>query len=281
MKKLFYTVLAIGALFVASCGNNSNEAASSETDTTQVVEQIEAEDVDEMVAFINDVSLCIDSIQRQEHYIFKSKEGITDKQKMLIQLSSFRKLLARKQTQIDELMKKNENLSRSSKKTIQNLQTMVQYLNTQLAEKTKKIEMLEELCQNKDISIDELRYNLAQLSGEAEYLKEQNYQQDKALNECFYIAASKSELKDKGLMTAGSLFSKGKVDNNNIDKELFKKVDSRSFKTLTLQSKSPKIITGNPEGSYTITKNDDGTSTLTINDPERFWKVSKFLIIQL
>ena len=49
---------------------------------------------------------------------------------------------------------------------------MVEYLNAQLAEKTARIAELEELVQTKDVKIDELRYNVKELTNESDYLKE-------------------------------------------------------------------------------------------------------------
>ncbi len=53
-----------------------------------------------------------------------------------------------------------------------------------------------------------------------------------------------------------------------------------NVKTLTINSSSPKLLSQNPEGSYTLTENEDGTTTLTITDAEKFWNVSRYLIIQ-
>ena len=76
-----------------------------------------------------------------------------------------------------------------------------------------------------------------------------------------------------------SLFSK-KVDNNNVTKEQFTEANSKELTTLTINSSSPKLLSQNPEGSYTLTENEDGTTTLTITDAEKFWNVSRYLIIQ-
>jgi chromosome segregation ATPase len=76
---------------------------------------------------------------------------------------------------------------------------MVDFISSQLAEKTKQVESLELAVQNKDAKIDELRYGLNELSKESEYLKEQNYQQDREMNRVYYIVASKNELKDLAL----------------------------------------------------------------------------------
>ena len=279
MKKSF-VIVVLSSCMLFSCNSGKNDSTQNEMDSTVVVENLEAKEVEDMSKFINEVSLCLDSIQVQENLIFANKEGDNDRTRVLKQISNFKELLSRKQNQIKALTEQNKSISNNAKTTIANLQKMVDYLNAQLEEKINKIAQMEELLQNKDVKINELRYNLNELSAESEYLKDQNYEQDKEMNSRYYIVASKNELKEKGLLK-GRFLKKSKVDNAGIDKSLFKRVDKRNFKTLVIQSKNPTIMTGNAQGSYTLIKNDDGTSTLTITDPEKFWNASNFLIIQL
>lgn len=270
-------MVAIGFASLVSCGNNKN---AQPNDAKAVAEALEDKEVEEMSSLINSVSLCLDSIQVQENMIFNNPEGTTDKQHMLAQLRAFKDLLARKQQQIADLTAKSEAQNKQSKKTIASLNKMVDYLNAQLAEKSARIEELEKLVETKDVKINELSLNLSTVTTEKEGLKEQNAQQDKQLNTRYYVAASKKELSEKGLLKGGFL-KKKKVDNAALDKSLFKSVDMRHFKTLKLDSKKAKVVSGNPEGSYTIEQNADGTSTLTIVDPAKFWNASPYLVIQL
>lgn len=276
MKKIFIFAFMFVATCFVSC-NKQTQAGDSAADSTSV-EVLQEEEIDRMSSLINEVSSCIDSIQIQENLIFNAKEGTTDREKMLIQLRSLKDLLARKQSQINALTAEKDNISASSKKTIQNLQKMVDFISSQLAEKTKQVESLELAVQNKDAKIDELRYGLNELSKESEYLKEQNYQQDREMNRVYYIVASKNELKDLGLLKTKALSKK--VLSENIDKNLFKVADKRSLKTIAIDDKNAKVLTNNPESSYTITKNGDGTATLEITDVEKFWAISPYLIIQ-
>lgn len=280
MKKIKSAMLilmvAIGFASFVSCGNNKN---AQPNDAKAVAEALEDKEVEEMSSLINSVSLCLDSIQVQEDMIFNNPEGTTDKQQMLAQLRAFKDLLARKQQQIADLTAKSEAQNMKSKKTISSLNKMVDYLNAQLAEKSARIEELEKLVETKDVKINELSLNLSTVTTEKEGLKEQNAQQDKELNTRYYVAASKKELSEKGLLKGG--FLKKKVNNAALDKGLFKSVDMRHFKTLKLDSKKAKVVSGNPEGSYTIEQNADGTSTLTIVDPAKFWNASPYLVIQL
>ena len=275
MKKLFILVAVVATVSLYSCkdGAKTGEAVAL-TDSTIVDEPLVNQEVEDMVALINNVAGVLDSIQVQEKMLFKEQEG-DSKEQVLERLSAFKDLLARKQAQINQLSGANK----SNKLAVANLQKMVDYLNQQLEEKTARIAKLEELVEKKDISISELRYDVNQLSAESEYLKDQNYEQDKQLNSVFYIVAEKKELKELGLLEGGAL-SKKRANYANIDQTKFIKKDMRGFETLVIESKSPKLITAKPESSYELTKNDDGTTTLKITDAKAFWAASPYLIIQ-
>lgn len=275
MKKLFILVAVVATVSLYSCkdGAQSGEAVAL-TDSTLVDEPLVNQEVEDMVTLINNVAGVLDSIQVQEKMLFKEQEG-DSKEQVLERLSAFKDLLARKQAQINQLSGANK----SNKLAIANLQKMVDFLNQQLEEKTARIAKLEELVEKKDISISELRYDVNQLSAESEYLKDQNYEQDKQLNQVFYIVAEKKELKELGLLEGGAL-SKKRANYANIDQTKFIKKDMRGFETLVIESKSPKLITAKPESSYELTKNNDGTTTLKITDAKAFWAASPYLIIQ-
>ncbi|MBO7068160.1 MAG: hypothetical protein J6W52_05720 [Bacteroidaceae bacterium] len=273
-KVLFLSLLSITLFY--SCNKQSQPAEQTADVSAPETEVLQEEEISKISSFISEVSSCLDSIQIQEKMIFDNKEGVTDKAKILLQLRTFKDLLARKQARINALTAENSSLS-SSKKTIQDLQKMVDFINAQLVEKEKQIESLETLVQKKDAKIDELRYGLHELSKESEYLKEQNYQQDRELNAVYYVVGTKKELKAMGLLK--SSFSK-KVLQENINKDSFKKADKRGLKTIPVASKKASVLTNNPKSSYTITAKEDGTWVLEITDSEKFWSVSPYLIIQ-
>ena len=273
MKKSVILLSLFSITMLFSC-NKQTQYSAPYAEEGAVQEVLEQQDVDKMVTLINEVSSCLDSIQIQEKMIFENKEGVTDNEKILIQVRSLKDLLARKQAQINAL---NGKFSDSEKESAQNLQKMVDFINNQLTEKTEKMGMLEEALQNKDTKIDELRYGITQLRKETEYLKEQNYQQDRQLNAVYYVVGTKKELKNMGLLK--STASK-KILTENLDKSKFKRADKRGLKTIPLNKKKAIILTNNPASSYTITTGADGKSVLTITDKEKFWGASPYLIIQ-
>ncbi|MBQ9186620.1 MAG: hypothetical protein IJ144_02195 [Prevotella sp.] len=278
MKKLSFLATFAVALMLCACNGKSGSSdalADITSDSTLVNEALAQEEVQEMEGVINALSACLDSIQVQENLLFKADENAS-KQQVLERLRAFKDLLGRKQAEINNLTANNK----SNKATIANLNKMVDFLKQELETKTKQIAKLEEAVEKKDARISELRYDLNVVTQEREYLADQNYEQDKQLNQVFYIIADKKELKELGLVERAGFLGKKTANMSNIDQSKFIKKDKRYVTTLKIDSKKPKLLTPKPESSYTLEKNEDGTSTLTITDQQAFWAASPYLIIQ-
>lgn len=207
MRKRVGLFLIVASSMLVSCGDNQQKSLRNVAvnDSLLAESELQRDEVNEVVDIINDVSMSLDSIQLQENMIYKLSKDGNNRDKILAQIRSFRKLLGRKQNKINQLMKNNKEMSSSKKATIRNLQKMVGYLQKQLEEKNQQVAQLEEIVRDKDVSIDKLRYNVNRLGAESYYLKEQNYQQDRAQNTIYYLVASEKELKKSGVLKGGFL----------------------------------------------------------------------------
>ena len=260
----------------------------------------EAEAISQLTASIDEISANLDSISTREAMPCRITEHADKKSKIILQIKGLGNLLTEKQNQIDKLLServKKVDASAVSNPTIDNLYKMIEFLSSQLKEKGYRVNQLEQVANRKDVTVDQLKYivmnqansvdamryrfNMATLEKEYALLKakeNQRIKEEKELNKVYYIIANKETLKEKGLLKV-SFFSK-KVNNNNVVKELFTEANSKDLKTLNINSSSPKLLSQNPEGSYTLTENEDGTTTLTITNTDKFWNVSRYLIIQ-
>ena len=260
----------------------------------------EAEAISQLTASIDEISANLDSISTREAMLCRITEHADKKSKIILQIKGLGNLLTEKQNQIDKLLServKKVDASAVSNPTIDNLYKMIEFLSSQLKEKGYRVNQLEQVANRKDVTVDQLKYivmnqansvdamryrfNMATLEKEYALLKakeNQRIKEEKELNKVYYIIANKETLKEKGLLKV-SFFSK-KVNNNNVVKELFTEANSKDLKTLNINSSSPKLLSQSPEGSYTLTENEDGTTTLTITNTDKFWNVSRYLIIQ-
>ena len=235
--------------------------------------QMQEQDVEQMSEMLKSVAMSLDSIQEQEQVLTRFDEG-TPRDEILERLQAFKEILDRKKAEIDLLTA--ESLSKDG--TIADLKRVLEYLNQQLEEKSARIAKLEEAVRNKDAKIAELRDEVDVLTMETGTLKVKNQEQEKQLNQAFYIVGTKKELNKLGLLSGG-LLTKKRANYSNIDNSVFHQVDVRNFNSLVIDSKSPKLVTEKPKSSYTLTKNGDGTSTLRITNAKDFWEASPYLIV--
>lgn len=147
---------------------------------------------------------------------------------------------------------------------------------------------MQESLAARDVRIAELDETVAGLSVQVEDLTavrdEQEAviaSQDAALNEVFYVYAYTDQLREHNILTGGGLFNKTQVMKEDFDKSFFTPADMRTLNTIFLESKKVKVCTSHPNGSYELVKDNDGYYTLNILDPDKFWSLSRFLVVEL
>jgi len=100
------------------------------------------------------------------------------------------------------------------------------------------------------------------------------------INTAFYAIGTAKELKDKGVLTkeggVAGLGGVNKLNTAGLPKEYFTEVDITGTPEITLGAEKAKLSTSHPEGSYRF---EDGAAKLVITDPEKFWSISKYLVV--
>ena len=90
----------------------------------------------------------------------------------------------------------------------------------------------------------------------------------------YYVFGTKKELKAQKILQDGDV-----LKSNDFNRDYFAKVDYRVKKVIPLYSKSAKILTNHPAGTYRLDRDANKQYTLRITDPDRFWSVTKYLVI--
>lgn len=286
--------LAAASLGMGSCGNNKNAQLQSQLDSLATADSLHQEDIKAMADFVDIMSSGLDSINGQEGQIKQmgqEKGGKIDKAHLRQQLNSLGQLVARQRDRIAELEKQ---LSGSNSSYSQRIKKLIAYYKAQLDEKDKTIADLKAELDSKNANIATLNEHVNRLTTNVNDLTTANNElgqtvasqkttiadQDQTIHEAFVQVGTSKELKAKGLLTGGFL-AKKKVDVSKLNAVGFNKIDIRNYNDIVLKSKKPKVMTQMPAGSYTIRDNGNGTSTLHINDVNKFWSVSKYLVVKL
>ena len=274
MKAVKILIAGLMLTALAACDNISNLTSRMlGVDQELLDATIPPEEAEQMSLMLQSVALSLDSIQEQE-FLLNQFDDSTPKEVILAQLETYKEMLDRKKVEIDNLTAD----SISDKGAIADLKRVMEFLSLQLEEKSANIAKFEEAVKKREAKIAELRGAVDVLTVESDNLKAKNDEQEKRLNQVFYIVGTKNELKNLGLLS-GNALSKKRANYSNINTSQFHEVDARSFSTLVIDSKSPKLLTEKPASSYTMTKNNDGTTTLKITNSEEFWETSPYLIV--
>lgn len=274
MKAVKILIAGLMLTALAACDNISNLTSRMlGVDQELLDATIPPEEAEQMSLMLQSVALSLDSIQEQE-FLLNQFDDSTPKEVILAQLETYKEMLDRKKVEIDNLTAD----SISDKGAIADLKRVMEFLSLQLEEKSANIAKFEEAVKKREAKIAELRGAVDVLTVESGNLKAKNDEQEKRLNQVFYIVGTKNELKNLGLLS-GNALSKKRANYSNINNSQFHEVDARSFSTLVIDSKSPKLLTEKPASSYTMTKNNDGTTTLKITNSEEFWETSPYLIV--
>ena len=187
---------------------------------------------------------------------------------------------------LEEQRQKIENLQKKVDDgiiTSGKLKSMIENLQNQLTEKSKDIEGLRAQLAEKDIQIENLGKSVTQLQTENAQVKEESENraqivrnQDTQLNTAYFVYGTNKELKEHKILQSGDVLA-----NNDFDRDYFTKIDIRKTTVIPFGSKSAKLLTTHPEGSYTLLKDSKGEYTLRITDPNKFWSVSKYLVVRV
>lgn len=280
---LSVAAFAFAAITLGSCGNQA-EQAQKELDSLRnvVAEQQNQLQADE--EFTDAINFSMDSVVAAEGIIMKNSEGgVPNRQRLKQNVEAYKTILQKYRDRINKLQASLKNQKSAHAKKMQEL---IDKMQAQLDEKDAQIEDLKKQIEDKNVSIAELNTQVTNLGNNVRELTDQTVAQAKTItdqtdkmNEAYFIIDTSKNLKAKGLMVGGGLFSKKKLDLSAGDLSKLTKIDMRAKKTFSIPSAKPKILTQAPAGSYTLIKTGDKSSTLTITDVARFWSMSNVLVI--
>ena len=291
MKKLVLSLMAFAAVLASCDGIGGNQSRlQAENDSLQAALNERNAELDEMMGTFNEISEGFRQINAAENRVDLQRGALSEgslsaKEQIASDIEFIRKQMEENKQQIAKLQQQ----LKSSRTNSAQLKKAVESLTQELVEKTKRIEELQAELASKNIRIQELDAAVTTLTTEKETLVAENEAkaqtvaaQDKALNAAWFVFGTKKELKDQRILTNAGVFRKGDVmQDEAMNKDYFTQIDIRTTKEIKLYSKSADLLTTHPAGSYVLEEDGKGQLTLKITNPEKFWSVSKYLVIQV
>ena len=286
MKKLL--LLSVCIAMFSSCGEmKKNEALKAQNDSLNIALAERDAELEGIMEAFNEVQEGFRMINEAENRVdlqVDKVEGASAAQKIREDIRFISEKLQSNRTRIAELeeqLKNSKYASSQLKKTIANFKE-------ELEAKSQQIETLQTELASKNIRIAELddavaglTQNVADLVAENKAKDVMVATQDKALNTGWFVFGTSSELKDQKIITKKLLQKTKVLENEDFNKDYFTQIDIRTDKEIKLYSKDAKLLTAHPEGTYELVKDDKDQLTLKITNPNKFWSVSRYLVIEV
>lgn len=284
MKKLLLLSVCVAAL--SSCGNRAqNEALKAQNDSLTVALSERDAELESIMGAFNEVQEGFRQINEAENRV-DLQSGITEGSSAARKIKEDIRFISEKlQSNREQIAKLEEQLKNSKYATAQ-MKKALANLNQELEMKTQQIATLQAELASKNIRIAELddvvaglNENVKDLVAENEVKSATVASQDKALNAAWFVFGTKSELKDQKIISSKFLQKTKVLEDDDFNKDYFTQIDIRTDKTIKLYSKSAELLTTHPEGTYELAKDANGQLTLMITNPNKFWSVSRYLVV--
>ena len=286
MKKILFLVVCV-AMFSSCDEMMQNEKLKSQNESLSVALAERDAELNDILSAFNEVQEGFRLINEAENRVDLQSgviEGTSSAQRIKEDIRFITEKLQANRERIAEL----ENQLKNSKYASSELKKTVANLNKELHAKTQQIATLQAELASKNIRIAELDDAVATLNQNVSYLVAENEiksatvaSQDKALNAAWFVFGTSSELKDQKIITKKFLQKKKVLEDKDFNKDYFTQIDIRTDKLIKLYSKDAKLLTTHPEGSYEFIKDNKGQLTLSILSPNKFWSVSRYLVIEV
>lgn len=286
-KKLLFGLVALLGLAACNSGKSEEEMAEqARADATKQELETAVADRDQLLSLVNEINTGMEQIKQLENILTVSNNipGETTGQREQIQsdIAAIQKALQERRLKLAELEKKLD----SSNFTNNNLRKTIASLRGQIDSQAKEIETLKsnlgeanERIGQLDAAVDSLNTTVNDVANERDLAQQESIELANELNTCYYVIATKSELKDHKIIETGFL-RKTKLMKGDFDQNFFTTADKRVLTSIALHSNKAEVLTNQPKNSYSIEDNN-GQKILKITNPDLFWSLGNYLVIKI
>lgn len=167
---------------------------------------------------------------------------------------------------------------RKEKQVQANMQVLIDNMNDRLLEKEEELTAAREALEEYDVEVLYLHATTGQLNATLEAAKQKNARYEKG----WYALGSEKILVENNVITReGGFLGMGKTTKINqvLNKKKFREVMIYKTTEIPVQSVSARLITPHDPESYEWVKERGQIMSLVIKNPERFWSISRYLVI--
>lgn len=285
MKKTLVYLFAV--VLLAGCENHKEELAQAGKDKDSLMGIVSSKD-----EVINDFLKSMDEIennliavsQKQNMVSTDSKNGgelqKPTKERINQHIQDINDLMDKNKQKIAELQKK----LKAAGGKVASLEKMIATLNEQMAQKNKELEDLNQQIAQLNTKVDKLNTDITELNTQNATKQKTIEEQTIAMHTAYYTVGTSKELQTQKIINKeGGFLGIGRkpIMRQDFNPDAFKTIDITQITSIPINKKEAKMITTHPADSYTMEKDKDQKVTnIKITNPDKFWKASKYLVIQ-
>jgi DNA repair exonuclease SbcCD ATPase subunit len=288
MKK--YLILIV-LPFLLACGSNDKKTTSVEDSLAKAYSELHEKDtiisnreaaLVEFIKSFNEIQSNLNQIKAKEKMLRTNTKDVEDielnklaKDKIINDIQSIYKRMNENKQYLSSI---NQKLS-DSYLTIDYLETAIDNLKVQIRNNENEMADLKKHLEKRNVDFSNLQETHKELQETYAQEKEASDKKTQLLNTGYYAIGTIDNLKKKGVLTKEGTFS-GKTLNLNSSN--FTKINIPMVTEIPLKNVDEvKLITAHPTDSYKIIRSNTNDKVLIIMDPQKFWKGSHYLVIEI
>lgn len=287
MRHLPVIVIAAWLVTLLSCaggGTDSGQQSLMEASRQELATAVE--DRDSLMVLVRLISDDMEKISRIENVVsvagLNADENPRQRARLLAELAAIRKTLQQRRERLAVLegrLRESSLYSDELQGAIDAMRRQIDRQNTEMDSMRGRLTRANETIGSLNRAVDSLNTAVTEVTGQKTAAETEATGLKNELNTCYYVAATKAELKTHNILETGFL-RKTRLMKGDFDKTFFTTADKRCLRQIALPSQKASVLTNHPASSYRIV-DVENQKTLTITDPERFWSLGNYLVIRI
>ena len=246
--------------------------------------------INDLVMTFNAIERDMNIVREQENLLATSvddPEFTSDvRERIINEIRQMNTLLEENRAKVKTL---NKRLKQSGLR-ITALEDKIVLLEESIAQRDSSINVLKTELVSRDFRLAELNTVIDSLDmevvhrDEAIQVKNELISQNQAeLDKAYLASGNYKELEEKGIVAKEGGFlglGKSKVVPANIADNQFDQISISQTDRIAVNSKKVELISNHPEESYQVVSNDSIVEYIQITQPEKFWKKTRYAVLE-
>lgn len=282
----YSAVILLLAIVAAACtGGGRKEAEPSLMEASRQELESAVRERDQLLAIVREIAASMDQIRHIENVMTvtgaRPRENPDQRTRVLADVQAIRNALHERTLRLDSL---EEALSRSQlytddlRGTVAAIRSQLDYQNSVIADMRRQLVSAGDRINSLTTQVDSLSQTVDSVNSELDVALDAATRLENEINTCYYIAATKNELRQANILRTGFL-RRSRLMRDDFDRASFVIADKRTLTAIHVNSDKARILTTHPEGSYSVS-DSVSLKTITILRPEAFWSLTNYLVVQ-